>query len=139
MARVSASPLPLAGLAACLRVANRTWEDVARALWISPATLRSYAYRGAPLAMITALTLLLNLPNHSPHPLFVRPTEGLKVRTAPEPHRTHLHQPTLRRAEEQHTSVADHTPEIMRCSSQHVKISRVEKIWEQLPMQILAP
>lgn len=138
MARVPAPPLALAGLAPCLSTAGLTWEHAAHSLRISPATLRSYASRGAPLGMITALTLLLDLPNHSPRPLFVRPTEGLRVRTAREPHRARPHQPTLRRAEEQQAVAADHTPEIMPCASQRTRIAAGQETWEQLPMQIVA-
>ncbi len=136
-ARVSAPLLPLSGLAACLASAGMTWDKAAGALWISPATLRSYAYRGAPLAMITALTLLLNLPNHSPRPLFVRPTEGLKTRTALEPHRTRLHQPTLPRAVEQQLHAIDpFADEMVGASRDTAKAGAT--VWEQLSLTIAA-
>ena len=104
MTRVLAPRLPLAGLAGCLAHAGLTWEQAAHRLFLSPATLRSYTSRGAPISVITALTLLLDLPQHSSRSLFVRPPEGLRVRALREPHRTHSHQPALRGAAEQHTS-----------------------------------
>lgn len=103
MTRVPAPGLPLAGLAGCLARAGVTWEQAAGRLCISPATLRSYTSRGAPLSAVTALVLLLDLPYHSPRSLFVRSTEGLRVRAHREPHGTHPHQPALRGAAEQHT------------------------------------
>lgn len=108
MTRILAPRLPLTGLARCLSCAGLTWEQAADHLYISPATLRSYASRGAPLIMITALTLLLDLPHRSPHCLFVRSPEGLGMRALHEPHGTHPHQLALRRAEEQEGSSPAH-------------------------------
>jgi hypothetical protein len=118
MARPIAKPLPLIGLGACLAAAGVSWEHAARALFVSPATLRSYANRGAPQARIVALTLLLGLPHRSSRPLFVRWPEGLGMRTAREPHRAHRHQPTLRPAEEREGNCSDGTPDVVVAASE---------------------
>lgn len=136
MTRVAAPRLPLVGLASCLNAAGISWEQTAYRLRISPATLRSYTSRGAPLSMITALTLLLDLPNHSAHLLFVRTTEGLRVRTALEPHHARPHQPTLRRAEEQTHDTPDRTPKRFHRASQSRIEPSTSRGWRQLPLGI---
>jgi hypothetical protein len=138
MARSIAKPLPLVGLGTCLTAAGLTWERAARALFISPATLRSYTSRGAPQAMVVALTLLLDLPRHSPRSLFVRSTEGLGMRTAPEPHRAHHHQPALRPAEERETGQRDDTPGLAVTTSDAGRATAPPATWEQLPMAAVA-
>jgi hypothetical protein len=123
MARSIATPLPLVGLGSCLDAAGLTWERAAQALFISPATLRSYTSRGAPLAMVVALTLLLDLPRHSPRSLFVRSTEGLGMRTAREPHRAHPHQPAHNHD----------TPIAAIAASESGAVSASPAMWQQLP------
>ncbi len=133
MARSIATPLPLVGLGSCLDAAGLTWERAAQALFISPATLRSYTSRGAPLAMVVALTLLLDLPRHSPRSLFVRSTEGLGMRTAREPHRAHPHQPALRPAEERDSAHNHDTPIAAIAASESGAVSASPAMWQQLP------
>jgi hypothetical protein len=134
MARPLAKPLPLIGLGACLAAAGVSWERAARTLFISPATLRSYANRGAPQAMVVALTLLLGLPHRSPRLLFVRWPEGLGMRTAREPHRAHPHQPALRPAEEREPSGSDGTPDVALAASEVETTTAPVPTWEQLPL-----
>lgn len=138
MTRVAAPRLPLIGLASCLTAAGIGWEQTAYRLPISPATLRSYTSRGAPLSMITALTLLLDLPNHSARPLFVRMTEGLRVHTAVEPHRAHPHQPALRRVEEQVPILPDLTSKHESRTSQCETGLVGPQAWQQLSLEVEA-
>lgn len=137
MTRVAAPRLPLIGLASCLNAAGIGWEQTAYRLRISPATLRSYTSRGAPLSMITALTLLLDLPNHSARLLFVRTTEGLRVHTAVEPHRAHPHQPALRRAGEHVPILPDLTSKYEPRASQFETGAIGPAAWQQMPLDVV--
>jgi len=87
--------------------------------------------------MITALTLLLGLPNHSARPLFVRTTEGLRVHTAVEPHRAHPHQPALRHAEEHVPILPDSTSKYEPRASQFETGAIGLTAWQQMPLDVV--